>query len=223
MRAYHVRLLVLGAFAGTVLVAAYAMGNADETLAFYTAMVRDSGAYGAILVVVAQLVVSATGIFPASVLGVAAGLVYGVEVGAPLAAAGTMLGAVAGYFLGQRGSRHVPLVPSRLLDAARAVKAYLKNDGWRSVALIRLSPVVPFAVTSIAFGAARVPFGSYVVGTAASLPALVAYVYLGDILGATAWDSAELKEVGLLMFALGLVALVAFVGRFIAHRQKAGR
>jgi len=62
-----------------------------------------------------------------------------------------------------------------------ALDGALAREGWRLVCLIRLSPVMPFAPTSLALGASAVALRDYVLGTLASLPALFAYVALGAL------------------------------------------
>ena len=59
----------------------------------------------------------------------------------------------------------------------------LARDGWKLVCLIRISPVMPFAVTSYALGLSSVRFRAYVLGTLASLPPLLAYVLAGRLAG----------------------------------------
>ncbi|WP_449409473.1 VTT domain-containing protein [Methylobacterium komagatae] len=60
-----------------------------------------------------------------------------------------------------------------------ALDGALAAEGWRLVCLIRLSPIMPFAPTSLALGASTVGLRDYALGTLAALPALFAYVALG--------------------------------------------
>ena len=57
----------------------------------------------------------------------------------------------------------------------------LAQDGWRIVCLLRVSPVMPFAATSYVLGMSAVGIQAYVLGTLASLPALLGYVYIGTL------------------------------------------
>jgi uncharacterized membrane protein YdjX (TVP38/TMEM64 family) len=101
----------------------------------------------------------------------------------------------------------------------------LARDGWRFVCLVRLSPVMPFAVASYTLGLSSVGFAAYCLGTLASLPALLVYVFLGTLAqtginslasGAGAWQWAILVTGGLATIALawraGQLALRAAEG-----------
>jgi uncharacterized membrane protein YdjX (TVP38/TMEM64 family) len=55
------------------------------------------------------------------------------------------------------------------------------RDGWRFVFLLRISPVMPFAVTSYALGASCVTMTNYMIGTLGALPALFGYVIVGTL------------------------------------------
>jgi uncharacterized membrane protein YdjX (TVP38/TMEM64 family) len=61
----------------------------------------------------------------------------------------------------------------------------IADSGWRLVFLLRMSPLAPFGLVSYVFGLSRVSLGDYILGTLASLPALLALVYTGAIAGET--------------------------------------
>src|SRR6201999_2641388 len=62
---------------------------------------------------------------------------------------------------------------------ARSLDAALGRVGWRLVLLLRLSPLMPFAAASYAFGLSAVSLRDYMLGTLAALPALLGYVAIG--------------------------------------------
>ena len=55
------------------------------------------------------------------------------------------------------------------------------RDGWRLVALLRVSPVMPFSITSYALGLSGIGLRGYALGTLASLPPLLGYVVIGAL------------------------------------------
>jgi uncharacterized membrane protein YdjX (TVP38/TMEM64 family) len=176
------------------------------------------GAVGACGYIGLQFFVSATGILPASLLGVVAGITYGLFWGSTLAVIGTIAGAVAGFHLGHRGLRELRFLPQGLSRHLQSVESFVVADGWKSIFFIRLSPVMPFAATSIALGASRIRERDYLIGTLASLPSLFGYVYAGSLLGGqTSLISPELHTVFVWALAIGSVATVAVVTRFILH------
>jgi uncharacterized membrane protein YdjX (TVP38/TMEM64 family) len=78
------------------------------------------------------------------------------------------------------------------------------------VALLRISPVMPFSITSYALGFSGISLRDYVLGSLASLPPLLGYVVVGTLAGqglsAPSRDSGHIR---LMLFALGAVATLA--------------
>jgi uncharacterized membrane protein YdjX (TVP38/TMEM64 family) len=145
--------------------------------------VQGAGPAGWLIFALAQAAVAMAGVIPASLLGVAAGAVYGAWLGFVLAAAGTLLGGWLAFLLARSLLR--PWV-ERVL-AARAggrlagLDAAVARDGWRFVCLLRISPIMPFALTSYALGLTRIGRRDYLLGSLASLPALAGYVGIGSL------------------------------------------
>lgn len=139
---------------------------------------------GWIVFVLLVVFIVASGVLPASLAGMAAGAVYGVTYGFGLAASSTMVGA----FLTLAISRSLARDPIerflRRRPRLQHLDRMLGRDGARLVCLLRLSPVMPFAATSYALGLTSVSVRDYMVGTLASLPALLGYVFLGKIAAA---------------------------------------
>jgi uncharacterized membrane protein YdjX (TVP38/TMEM64 family) len=105
---------------------------------------RDLGWAGQAIFVLLQAAVALIGFLPASLLGLAAGAIYGAWIGFGLAATGVMVAAVIAFGLARSALR-----PSiiHLLDSRTTLGGFdtaLAGDGWRLVALMRVSPVMPF-------------------------------------------------------------------------------
>jgi uncharacterized membrane protein YdjX (TVP38/TMEM64 family) len=167
-----------------------------------------------------QVVVSVSGLLPASALGIAAGSIYGIGVGFTLSAASSLAGAALAFALSRSVFR--PWIERRMLDRQRLrqVDAAIRRDGWRLACLVRLSPVMPFAATSYMLGLSSISFRDYCIGTLGSLPALFGYVAIGALAGASVHAStsgAGLIRLG--MLAVGLVATVIVtlrIGKLVA-------
>ena len=95
----------------------------------------------------------------------------------------------------------------------RAVDRAVADEGWRVIALLRLSPLVPFNLQNYACGASSVAFWPYVAATGVGIaPGCALYVYLG-VIGRASSGGGALKWA---FVALGLVATIAvtvLVGR----------
>lgn len=148
-----------------------------------TTIERALGAAGWVLAALVQVVIALCGILPASVGGLAAGMLYGVVGGFCVSTFGTLIGAALAFGLTRTLFR--PVIARMLARRPRfqRLDQAVARDGWRLVCLLRISPVMPFAVTSYALGLSSLDFRSYAIGTLASLPALLGYVVLGHLSG----------------------------------------
>ncbi len=144
---------------------------------------QEAGPLGWLLFALAQTGVAMIGVVPASLLGIAAGAVYGPWLGFLLSAAGTLLGGWIAFLLAKSLLR--PWV-ERLLVARSGgrlagLDAAVAHDGWRFVCLLRISPIMPFALTSYTLGLTHISRRDYLLGTLAALPALAGYVGIGAL------------------------------------------
>jgi uncharacterized membrane protein YdjX (TVP38/TMEM64 family) len=148
---------------------------------------------------------------PASVISVAAGVLFGLATGLTVVMAGALVGAVAAFALSRvLGRAAVERVESERL---RQVDALLRRRGLLAVIGMRLVPVVPFTMLSYVCGLSAVRFRDYLLGTAVGiLPAATAYVTLGAY-GATPGSVPFLV-------ALGGLAVLAVVGLVVARRRR---
>src|SRR6266700_124662 len=139
--------------------------------------------------VLVQVLVAISGFLPASLVGVSAGVAYGVGLGFATASISTLIGAVIAFLLSRSLLR--PFVERKLSRTPHlsSLDGQIRNQGWRFVCVLRLSPVAPFAATSYALGLSSIALGEYLAGTLASLPSLLVYVLAGAAVktGASAW------------------------------------
>jgi uncharacterized membrane protein YdjX (TVP38/TMEM64 family) len=176
-------------------------------------VVRALGAPGAAVFAILQISVAVIGVLPASVLGMAAGAVYGLVPGFLLAAASTLAGAVLSFFL----SRSLFRAAAERLVARQPrlqhLDALVARNGWKIVCLLRVSPVMPFAATSLALGLSAVGLRAYAVGTLASLPALCGYVFIGTLAdtGLSAWSTGASPIRWALLSIGGLATLILVI------------
>jgi uncharacterized membrane protein YdjX (TVP38/TMEM64 family) len=147
--------------------------------------IRHAGATGWLIFLAIQIAVAASGLIPASLIGVAAGLGYGTTVGFLLSAAGTLIGGCIAFLLGRSLMR--PFVAKWVSRRPRLARLDedISRQGWQLVCLLRISPTMPFAATSYALGLTRIRLLPYLMGSLASLPALLGYVVLGSMVEST--------------------------------------
>ncbi|KOV57065.1 TVP38/TMEM64 family protein [Streptomyces sp. MMG1121] len=149
---------------------------------------------------------------PRPLLNLAAGALFGSQLGLATALAGTVLGAgVAfglGRFLGQDALR--PLLRGRLL---KAVDGQLSRHGFRSMLAARLFPGVPFWAVNYCAAVSRMGWLPFLLATAlGSVPNTAAYAVAG------ARASAPTSPAFLI--AMACIAVPALLGTVVAWRRR---
>lgn len=169
------------------------------------------GAWGPLLFVVLY-VLATVFMIPGLILTLGAGVLFGVVQGTVLVSVSSILGATCAFLLGrsavrQRVAAHIAKNP-RFDAIDRAVA----REGWKIVALTRLSPVFPFNVLNYAFSLTRVSLRHYFWASwLGMLPGTAMYVYVGSLAGdlARLGGGETTRTAG--EWALYLVGLVATV------------
>ncbi|PLK26847.1 TVP38/TMEM64 family protein [Novosphingobium sp. TH158] len=161
-----------------------------------------------------QAIIAASGVLPASVMAVMAGAAYGMVWGFIISAAFTMLGGWLAFLLSRSLLR--PLVEWLVgrTEWTQKFDAELEHEGWHFVLLLRLSPVMPFALTSYGLGLTTIRQRDFLLGTLASLPALASFVALGAMgregLNLSLGNGDPLQWT---LFVVGLVAVALVIWR----------
>lgn len=124
---------------------------------------------------------------PGSLLTLGAGAVFGPAWGALWASAGSLAGATLAFLAG-RGVAG-PWVRAKVGDSPRleALSRALGREGFKVVALLRLSPIFPFCLLNYALSLTPVRLKDYVLASwLGMLPGTLMYVYLGYVAGGLA-------------------------------------
>lgn len=115
---------------------------------------------------------------PGPLLCVTAGALFGVVLGTVLSVSGATLGACLAFLT----ARHLAadLVERHLSQTLQRLKQGVEAEGWRFVAMVRLIPMVPYDLSSYAFGLTRIPLSQFAAANALCLlPRLTVYAYIG--------------------------------------------
>lgn len=168
-----------------------------------------------------QVIAATAGIVPASLVGMAAGALFGVGGGFALSTAGLLLGALAAFGLSRSAFRARIERAMSGKSRLRNLDAALGRDGWRLVCLLRASPLTPFVATSYLLGLSAVTLRDYMLGTLAALPALFGYVSIGALARAgllASTGAAQPFQWALLAAGFAATVLsVAHVGALVAR------
>jgi uncharacterized membrane protein YdjX (TVP38/TMEM64 family) len=180
--------------------------------------VANEGWYGQVTFMILLIIVCLTGIVPASMLAIAAGTIYGFDQGTLLCGLGLSIGGIAGFLAARFLFRDIakPWISGRI--SLSKIDADIAQQGWRVVVLLRLSPVAPFGITSYALGLTRLRFADYLVGTIGSLPAMMAYVYMGCLTREALYASSGAKIPWLKLGVMGLGVAATIVAAVHFYR-----
>lgn len=167
----------------------------------------------ALLVFIAVSIVGALLLVPVSIFQLIAGAVFGFVWGTLAAILAGMGGAVAAFLI----SRH--LFRGRVRDFVRGRKNFKEideavgKDGWKIVALMRLSPILSSAMKSYLLGLTRIDIRTYTTASLAGfLPGLLLRVYIGDA-------GRHALSGGLLEWALLAAGIAGTIGLSLVLRR----
>jgi uncharacterized membrane protein YdjX (TVP38/TMEM64 family) len=154
--------------------------------------------------------------FPVNLLIALAVVVLGPWAGAPCALVGSLLSAIALHEVG----RALPeRFHARLADPRwRKLRERILAHGVLAVAAVRIVPVAPYSVVSLAAGMLRVPRVDYIAGTALGMaPGVALYAVFADRAEAALRDPHPLAWLSL----LGVVVVILVLAWFARSRHRA--
>jgi uncharacterized membrane protein YdjX (TVP38/TMEM64 family) len=162
-------------------------------------------------VVFTVLYVVATVLFiPGSVLTLAGGAIFGLAVGFVTVSIGSVTGAALAFLISRYLARERVEEMVRTRPKFAAIDRAVSRGGWKIVALLRLSPVVPFNVQNYLYGLTDIKFWPYVIASAVAMaPGTFLYVYMGHVAGVAAGAPRVRSTAEWILLAAGLVATVA--------------
>ena len=172
----------------------------------FQAWIEGLGSFGWMLFV-AVYVVGTVLLVPGSVLTFAAGLAFGLGIGFPLVVVSATIGATLAFLI----ARHLAYdkVESLIQDRPKfkAIQSAVGEGGWKVVAMLRLSPVLPFNLQNYFYGVTDLKLRDYVAATFVGImPGTLVNVYVGAAGKAASGEGASTLEWSFL--AIGLVATV---------------
>lgn len=176
-----------------VVVALVVVGRTLDTGALLQAAlawITGLGVWGPVMFVLLYVLATVL-LLPAVVLTLGAGAVFGVAWAFVIVSIAATLGATAAFLVGRYLARG--WVARRLAASPRlgAIDAAVAREGWKIVALTRLSPAFPFVLLNYAFGLTRVSLRDYVVASwLGMMPGVALYAYLGSLAGDVAVAAA---------------------------------
>lgn len=181
-------------------VSADTLGNASD-------WIQDLGPLGPVVYGLAYFLLELVAV-PALPLTVGAGYLFGVGRGSAVVSVAATSAAAASFLLARYGARDFISGLARRYPKFRAVDRAVGREGFKFVLLLRLSPLLPFALSNYLYGLTSVRFWPYVLGSwLGMLPGSVAIVSGGAAVNALS-DLSSRPEVNPGLIGLGLIATV---------------
>jgi len=192
--------------------------------------VEGLGVWGPVVFILGYAV-AAVAFIPGSLLTLAAGAIFGLAKGTVYTLIGATLGASAAFLVARYGARRA--IEKRIAGNARfaAIDRAVGREGFKIVALLRLSPIFPFNLLNYSLGLTKVSFLQYLAASIAMLPGTLLYVYYGKAAGSLAalagGAKTEKGTASWVLLGIGLAATIlvtTFVTRLAgkALRQEIG-
>ena len=152
--------------------------------------------------------VSALLFVPGAALTLVAGGVFGLGWGMVVVSIASSVADGAAFLIGRYLARDAVERLARRYHRFQALDTAITQGGWRVVALLRLSPTVPYSASNYFYGLTGIRFLPYWITTwAFTLPGTFAYVYLGYV-GAETLGTARRTALEWSVLVLGLTATV---------------
>jgi uncharacterized membrane protein YdjX (TVP38/TMEM64 family) len=205
---------VIAATIGLAILAGLILGGrrAGAYIPQFARQVEAMGAWGPVAFILGYAVATVAFI-PGSLLTLAAGAIFGLLKGTTYTLIGATLGASAAFLVARYVARGA--IERRIAGNPKfaAIDRSVGREGFKIVALLRLSPVVPFNLLNYLLGLTRVRFWEYFAASLAMLPGTLLYVYYGKAAGSLAALAGGVRtEKGAgswIVLGLGLFATLA--------------
>lgn len=186
--------------------------------------------YGLVYVVVAVL------LGPAWLLTIGAGFAFGLLWGTLVVSLASTTAAAIAFLIARHLARDRVERLARKNEKFEAIDRAIAQKGWKVVALLRLSPLVPYTISNYLYGLTGIRFLPYVLASwLGMIPLTVLYVYFGTLGRVAVAAAGEARErspwewaalgVGLLATVAGAVVLTRMARRELEklRLEKAGR
>ena len=174
--------------------------------------------YGLLCVVAMVLFV------PGSISTMAAGALFGLWVGMVTVTIASIIGTTLTFLIARYVAREKVAEMARRRPKFDAIDRAVGEGGWKIVALLRLSPAVPFNLQNYFYGLTQIRFWPCLLATwLAMLPGTFLSVYVGHIAGAAVAGQRERSvwEWGMLFLGLIATAAVTIYITVLARRKLA--
>ncbi len=184
----------------------------DDLLSQLKAWIAGLGIWGPVVYALIY-VVATVFLVPASPITIAGGAAFGLVTGLVASSIASTVGAALAFLVGRYLARDKVARVARKYPRFGAVDRAISEGGWKIVALLRLSPAIPFNLQNYLYGLTAIRFWPYVLTSwLAMLPGAFMYVYIGYLGRASLEAAAEEGSTSVgkwVLWTVGLLATIA--------------
>ncbi len=221
---------VISVLIALAVVAALVLGGKQLSGAVlrFASWVQGLGVWGPLVFIVGYAVATVA-FAPAFLLTLAAGVIFGLVKGTVITFLGATLGASLAFLVARYGARRA--IEKKIAGNVKfaAIDRAVAKEGFKIVALLRLSPVFPFNLLNYALGLTRVRFVDYFLACFAMIPGTILYVYYGTAAGSLAsvasgsatGNQGASKWISLGIGLVATLAVTTFITRLASRALRA--
>ncbi len=156
----------------------------------------------------------ATAFLPGAALTLVGGAIFGLGLGLAAVWFGAMIAMALSFLIARYFARERVEAMARSNPKFGAIDGAIAEGGWKIVALLRLSPAVPFNLQNYLYGLTPIGFWTcWLTSAVAILPGTFLYVYLGHLAGqglqAAGGAGGDKPLAQWILLGVGLLATVA--------------
>jgi uncharacterized membrane protein YdjX (TVP38/TMEM64 family) len=213
---FHIRPTLVGGL-GVLLLGVLAFGWASGGLSLesFVALAGWFEGLGPAGIVVYALLYFVLELFavPATPLTLGSGYLFGVASGCTAVSLAATGAAAASFLIARYGLRDYITGIATRFPKFRSVDRAIGREGLKFVFLLRLSPLLPFAISNYLYGLTSVRFRDYVIGSwLGMLPGTIAYVSAGAAVGAISDLNLSSTSINPALICIGAAATILAVG-----------
>ena len=176
-----------------------------------TALLEGLGLLGAVIFG-ALYVVATVLLMPASAFTIGAGILFGLLGGVVVVSISSTTAAAVAFLIARYAARERVSRMAKQHPRFGAIDRAISEGGWKIVALLRLSPAIPFNLQNYLYGLTAIRFWPYVLTSwLTMLPGTLMYVYVGYLARAGAEEAAEGGAANLGQWVLRILGFAATV------------
>ncbi|MCM8538345.1 MAG: VTT domain-containing protein [Lentisphaeraceae bacterium] len=196
----------------TILAPALGALTLTATVDSWFTPLKDSGSYIVLLFICCATILAGLSLIPTHAVSLVAGMLFGASLGPLYAIFAILFACLVSYYVSKA------IIGNQLIDAIckrptaeKLYKELLQESGVRTIyitALVRLSPIMPFAATNILLAAAKLKLSEFTIG---SLLGLAPRIILVALAGAGLKELDLSKSGGQELIILGIAATIATI------------